>query len=39
MQVSHKSKGVAAEIVTVTVCVLAAALVVALQTYQICCRP
>jgi len=39
MQAPRKGKAGAAEIVTVTVCVLAVALAVVLQTYQICCRP
>jgi hypothetical protein len=39
MQPPRKDEAGAAEIVTVTICVLAVILAVVLQTYQICCRP
>jgi hypothetical protein len=39
LQSPRKDRAGAIEIVTVTICVLAVALAVVLQTFQICCRP
>ena len=39
MQSPRRGKAGAIEIVTLTVCVIAVALAVGLQTFHICCRP